>query len=368
MELIIAGDFSLQGRMKGCGDAGRIEESLKPVQDIVRSADYAIVNFEGAATSSRKGILKDGPSLKNDPASLKALRKIGFRIVTLANNHVGDFSFDGVMDTIRNSEEEGLLHVGAGENLDAAEAPLFLHGDRTVAILSVCESEALIATKSTPGLAPIDLIGLTRRIRALRSHADFVLLITHGGCEHYQLPTPQMKRRFHFLSEAGADVIINHHQHCFSGYELHLGRPVFYGLGNFLFDRPEADNRWKEGYLVRLKLTDTVSFELIPYTQCNGDLSVRPLEPDAFSARLEELNRIIVDDCLLEKEFDRLVRTKHPLSPFLPYSNHYLTEMYNRGLLPSMLPRKKLAKLLSRVRCEVHREILLRKFSPDFKK
>ena len=367
MELIIAGDFSLQGRMKGCGDARRIEASLSPVCDIVRSADYSVVNFEGTATSSRKGILKDGPCLKNDPASLKALKQTGFRVVTLANNHVGDFSFSGVMDTIRNCEEEGLLHVGAGENLAAAESPLFLRGDRTVAILNVCESEALIATKSTPGLAPIDLIGLNRRIRDLRSQVDYVILITHGGCEHYQLPTPQMKKRFRFLSEAGADVIINHHQHCFSGYERHQGRLIFYGLGNFFFDRPAAGEIWKEGYMVRLKLTDTVSFELIPYTQCKEDLAVLPLETEAFSARLEKLNRIIADDSLLEEEFDRLVRTKRPLSTFLPYSNHYLTEMYNRGWLPSLLPRRKLAKLLSRVRCEVHREILLRKFSPDFK-
>lgn len=370
MRIVFAGDFSLQGRWNECREAALIEQALgEPIKDLLRKADHAAVNWEGASTQLTKGILKDGPCLKNAPEVLPALKEVGFDIVTLANNHVGDYSFDGVMDTVRACQEAGFKTVGAGANLKEAETPLIVEGDCTAAIINVCESEALIATPTTPGLAPIDLISLHYTLNDLRKKVDFIIAVVHGGCEHYPLPTPEMQRRYRYFVELGADAVIGHHQHCFSGYEVYKGAPIFYGIGNFLFDgKKGVGDAWNEGYLVQLTLDNGVGFELYPYRQCGEELGFVLLEKDAYSDRIRELNTIIGDEELLQKVFDKYVGSKRPLSVFLPYSNHYLTELYKRGWLPSCLSERKLAKMISRIKCEAHNEVLRRSFSPDYLK
>lgn len=96
----------------------------------------------------------------------------------------------------------------------------------------------------------------------------------HGGKEHYQLPTPRMQKDYRFFVDAGADVVINHHQHCYSGYEQYNDKYIFYGLGNFCFESTLRNSIWNEGYMLKLKFEDIISFELIPYVQCDDKAGV----------------------------------------------------------------------------------------------
>ena len=367
MELIIAGDFYLSGRLANVINPEEIVLAIDPsIRSLIQSADFSFVNFEGASSGETKGILKDGPCLKIPEVGIVGLKSAGFNAITLANNHVGDYSSKGVTDTIRRCDKNGMLHAGAGKDISEAASPLIIGDMEKIAVINICESEALIATPSTAGTAPIDLINLFYLIRDLRDRVSFILVIAHGGCEHFPLPTPEMKKRFHFLIDAGADAVVNHHQHCYCGYEEYNGKPIFYGTGNFLFDNMKSGAPWNYGYMVKLTTNNEPRFEIIPYHQCEEKPIVELLDSHAFDKELKKLNSIITDDDLLEREFDRLVRDKKPLSVFLPYSNHYLTELYLRGYLPSFTPKKKLAKMLSRIKCETHTEILRRKFSPDF--
>lgn len=106
-------------------------------------------------------------------------------------------------------------------------------------------------------------------IKEAREKADSVVVIMHGGHETYQLPTPQMQQTYRFFVDIGADAVVNHHQHCYSGYEVYKNKPIFYGLGNFCFE-PLGNVRptWYEGYMVNLHFNADVEikFDLIPYT------------------------------------------------------------------------------------------------------
>lgn len=364
MRIIIAGDFSLQGRVAKCNDLDVLKYLMGGVRKSIKS-DYAIVNFESPiATPYCKPIIKDGPVLMNPVEAIEVLKDVGFNVFTLANNHLKDFGEEGVKNTLTVCKEMGVHTVGAGVNIDEARKPLILSDNVSgykVGILNVCEHESSVATSSNAGANPLDLVSLYYDIRNLKKSVDKLVVVIHGGCEHYQLPTPRMKRVYHLIADYGADVIVNHHQHCYSGYETYNGTPIFYGLGNFFFDNPKKRrDKWNEGLLLKLDVqNDDIQFELIPYNQCDDDPVIKIREYGDVKDKIEELNAIIADDNLLNEHFDRLVASKKPLRPFLPYGNHYLRALYHRGLFPSFLNNKRKVMMQNAVRCESHREVFL---------
>src|SRR5690606_9777787 len=117
-----------------------------------------------------------------------------------------------------------------------------------------------------------DFIDNLKAIRDLKKTVDKVILIYHGGREHYQLPTPEQRRRLRFFIENGVDAIVAHHTHCVSGYEYFAGKPIVYSLGNFIFDYKAKYQKgtWTEGMSVILSLMDIHSnfkIQLIPHLQ-----------------------------------------------------------------------------------------------------
>lgn len=369
MKILIAGDMSLQDRAaRYLWNEQQREKAFSGVRYEVSKSVFAIVNLESPITDSIEPILKDGPSLKNSTLTLDIIKYCGFHAVTIANNHINDYGSKGVTDTLRACDENGILTVGAGKNLAEARRPLILDNDGLkIGILNVCEHESSIATVSIAGAAPLDLNHLFYDIRDLRKVVDKVIVIIHGGCEHYQLPTPRMKCEYRLIADYGADIIVNHHQHCYSGYEVYNGALIFYGLGNYFFDNPKKRNdQWNEGLLLRLEITkDNSSFELVPYSQCDKDPVILIREYLEVGDKIEKLNAIISNDDLLIESFDQFVVSKKPLYPLLPYGNHYLRALYNRGLLPDCMSARRKVKIENAISCESHREVLLRYFEKN---
>ena len=363
MKIAIAGDISLQDRSaKQRWDESQLVRSFAKVKDEVGNCEHAVLNLESPVTDCRDAILKDGPTLKNGLEVFDIIKFCGFDTVTLANNHLRDYGSEGVTDTIEESQRMGIKTVGAGLNVSEARTPLIFEGyDVKIGIINVCENESSIATSTTAGANPLDIANLYYDIDKLHKQVDKVIVIIHGGREHYQLPTPRMKRDYHLIADFGADVIVNHHQHCFSGYEIYKGKPIFYGLGNFFFDNPaKRDNKWNYGLLLKLDIEKSkVDYELLPLEQCNHQAEVKVTRFEKVAKDLEELNAIIADSERLEGEFDKLIENSKPLYPFLPYGNHYLRALYVRGLLPDFISKINKAKIENTVSCETHREILL---------
>ncbi|MBQ8935725.1 MAG: CapA family protein, partial [Oscillospiraceae bacterium] len=129
-----------------------------------------------------------------------------------------DYGQVGVEDTI-NCLAGKIYCVGGGKTLAEARAILYKQiGGKAVAIINFCENEWSIARKDRGGSNPMNVITNFNDIRTAREESDLVVVIVHGGVEHYSLPTPRMKELYRFYIDAGADVVINHHQHCFSGW------------------------------------------------------------------------------------------------------------------------------------------------------
>lgn len=362
MKILFAGDFSVQDRAKQVfNDKQKAMNALSKVTEICRNHDLCILNFESPVTENCKSILKDGPKLKNPKASISILKETGFNLFTLANNHLKDYGSMGVMDTIEACSEVGIITIGAGKNIEEAREPYIWESEgKKVAFINVCENESSIATDTAPGSAPAKEINLYYDINSAKKEADYVVVIVHGGREHYQLPTPRMKELYHYIADLGADLIVNHHQHCFSGYEVYRGVPIFYGLGNFYFDNPSKRNSiWNQGLMLSVNIGDTLTWEQIPIEQCNVDAVIKILPYEDVMQKVEELNSIITNDDRLKQAYHSMLEKVHPLSPMQPYTNHYVRALYHRGFLPNLISKQKQTEILNAVRCESHRELLI---------
>jgi poly-gamma-glutamate synthesis protein (capsule biosynthesis protein) len=174
-----------------------------------------------------------------------------------------------------------------------------------------------------------------------------------------------MKETYRFFADAGASAIVNHHQHCFSGYEVYNGIPVFYGLGNFCFDNSGYRNAtWNEGYMVQLFFDDDdLSFELHPYRQCDENPNIRLLdeiEKKTFDRRIKQLNEIIADDAQLSHCFADLAnsRRNYFMSAFQPYYHRVFRKLGFLHLISKFASKRRLLKIQNFVCCESHHDIL----------
>ena len=168
----------------------------------------------------------------------------------------------------------------------------------------------------------------------------------------------------HFFADIGVNAIVCHHTHCAGGYEIYNGVPIFYSLGNFIFDKKKSDpSSWFEGYFIKLNITHN-SFSLFPYFQNKNKAGLRLMQDDEknnYFNKITELNKIICNETLLNENWRNFCRSKE-------YS--YLISVYPLGKWKRLLFRNKIFKskiiktrmiksLYSKINCEAHKEALL---------
>lgn len=376
MKLLVCGDYCPQGRVALLQDSIHQKELMNNVTQYIALYDHAIVNLECPLLDGHVDkISKAGPNLSAAPTTAKVLAEAGFDIVTLANNHILDYGQNGVLSTINCLNKNGLKFVGLRNEKVGLKSHLLLddNSGNSVCIINVCETEFNIASPFSYGAVPIDIINIKNVIDEIRTSVHYCVAIIHGGHEHYQLPSPRMKRLYHFLIDLGIDVIINHHQHCYSGYELYNGKPIFYGLGNFCFDNAKKRNqKWNYGYMVGLDFTDTsIDYKLYPYNQCSDEPIIKELselEKIDLDQKLKNLNVIISNDEKLNEEYEKflLQNERRYMSYFSPYGNRYLRYLCRKGFIPCFLNRNRKDVILDMIRCDSHREVVEQILSMDY--
>lgn len=362
MKVLVAGDFAPRARL-----AKQIEEKRysdvfpENLREVIKSVDFSFVNFESPIVEDTyKPIPKCGPNLHCTPEAAEAIKFAGFTGVTMANNHILDFGSEGLHKSVACCKKQGLDVVGVGNCLKDAEEILYIKkSGKTLAVINCCEHEFSIATETSAGANPLNPVHQYYAIRKAKDKADYLLVIVHGGHEMFQLPSPRMVETYRFFIDAGADAVVNHHQHCYSGYEIYNGKPIFYGLGNFCFDEERQRNcSWNEGYMVVVDFTDAVvRYELYPYTQCDGKAAVTLMTDKAVFTRTIDAINCIVKDPLLLKEKCALyyMSTMKTFNAMLqPYDNRVLNKLFRMGLLPSLFSKRKKIRVLNYINCESH--------------
>lgn len=366
IKILITGDFYGGNRINDLISTGKYDEIFNDFSPIFKANDLLITNLESALTNEKRQIEKTGPAIKASIKTIDALKYAGFNLLTLANNHIMDFGLKGLSDTIELCQANEIGFVGAGRNLEEASQVYYKTiNEIKIAFINIAENEWSTTQDDSSGANPLNPVSNYYAILEAKKSADYIFVIIHGGHEYYEFPSPRMKQTYRFFIDAGANAVIGHHTHCHSGYEIYNGNPIFYSLGNFIFDSPQFNNSsWNKGFAVQFIINDKgISFVLIPYSQNNSKPGVFLLnleEKDSFEKKMSYLNEIINDDSILKVKFDEyFMKVKFSYNSLLePHSNNFIHALQNRKYIPSFLRKKKKLLLLNLIRCESHKDII----------
>jgi poly-gamma-glutamate capsule biosynthesis protein CapA/YwtB (metallophosphatase superfamily) len=219
-------------KMRRTGDKGAVRE-------LMTKADLAIANLENPAPNRFKWHTS-GVVFSADPSILKGLKRAGIDWVSLANNHIGDAGRNGIIQTMRNLDKAGIAYSGAGRNLDEARSPAILEANGVkVAILAYDKvAKYYHAGEDRTGSAPLETKYVKKDIKLARAAgADVVIVFPHWGVEYDPTPFANQQKQARAIIEGGADMIIGNHAHWAAALEIHEGKPIWYALGNFVFDQ-----------------------------------------------------------------------------------------------------------------------------------
>ncbi len=219
-------------RVKRAGEAGAMRA-------LVSGADLAIANFENPAPD-RFRYHTSGTVFSADPALIEGLANAGIDYVSLANNHIGDAGQTGILQTIENLADYGIASGGAGRNAKAARRPTILEaGGIKVGILAY-DTIAPVYRAGTDkaGSALLTAPIVEQDVKKARdAGAEVVIVFPHWGTEYDPTPFKGQQELARAAIDAGADMVIGNHAHWAGAMEIHDGKPIWYALGNFIFDQ-----------------------------------------------------------------------------------------------------------------------------------
>lgn len=170
------------------------------------------------------------------------VKEMGFNVVSLANNHIWDLGEDGLNNTIRVLEENGIQYCGAGLNSEAASRPAVIEkGGRKIAIYAYCMygnkwlGHVELAGKKKSGVNPLDIENVVREIQEAKRKYDVVIVMPHWGREYRYEPQPECVMMAKQMIEAGADAVLGSHPHQIQPTIKYKDRHICFSMGNFLF-------------------------------------------------------------------------------------------------------------------------------------
>ena len=270
--------------------------SAVPIIASLLKGDVIFTNFEGTVAEPgqpNESTPQQGPGagFLAPPEALDALQALGFNLVSLSNNHAWNLRVVGIQNAIREANELNLVHAGTGKTLEEAVAPGYLHTPRgTFALIGMASGEVApggAATPTRPGVNELrvdkgsngnvvnpardrggnptatdsqgnplerddeDAQRILQSIRNAHKQAEFVIVYQHNHIydkpfgtifseelPERLVPPPWIKKWTHEEVDAGADIVVMHGAPLVQGVEIYHNRPIFYDLGNFIFNLP----------------------------------------------------------------------------------------------------------------------------------
>jgi poly-gamma-glutamate capsule biosynthesis protein CapA/YwtB (metallophosphatase superfamily) len=280
---------------------GQPDYPYEEVKEVISQADLAVGVFNATMSDQVKHTgCTPTYQLVGSPANADALARAGFDMMSVATNHIKDcgpmksWCNSTFFDTLANLKRVEILTVGAGANLAEALQPVVvtLNGVRFgfVALGDSKMDEIIFATDNQPGIAKLNEENIQAAVHAARQVADVVIVMPHWGSENNFVPNWNQLTQAESLVAAGADLIVGNHTHVVQGLETFHSIPVFYGLGNFVFDQSPRDHRQGVILLVKFQGKQYIGYEMIPiHTDQDGRVHIA--SPEEAAEILQNIRR-----------------------------------------------------------------------------
>lgn len=236
LRLLFTGDILLSRQVEIELKIG-IRSPWANFQKLFHRADWVGGNFEGAIGRPPDCISSKSPCFATSDSAAQLLKDAGFHAVTAENNHAGDLGSVGRKQTRKAFQQAGLAAV------DFENSPQFFHLDKT--------EIALIAVTTIPAadgrVQHIPSAEVYEKLRLAKLRANVVIVSIHWGNELMDWPSAGQRKEAAWLVEQGADLVLGHHPHVIQGPECVGGKPIFFSLGNHVFD--QANPKTKQGMI-----------------------------------------------------------------------------------------------------------------------
>lgn len=248
------------------------------VEPELSRADITAGNLETAISDEGSPAAK-GYTFRAPPETVAALWAAGFDVVSQANNHSLDWGPDAMADTIRRVTARGILVVGAGSNLAAAEQPAIIERNGLrVAFLGFVDTAAegayneqeWAATADTPGVAWASPQAIQTAVEAAKSYADIVVVMLHAGIEFDPNPAATQQMLAETAIDAGASLVLGAHPHLLQPVVEYHGGVIAYSLGNFVFDGFDPPSNTTAIFDATLTPAGVESWKLLPVSIIDG--------------------------------------------------------------------------------------------------
>ena len=292
--LIFGGDVMLDRGIRAAIESKGFHHFTASIETELSEADFSFVNLECPATTLHTPLNKKYV-FRADPAYLPELHDAGVTHCILANNHSYDQGRDGLISTAANLEQANITPVGFGIDQETACAPVLINKNGiSVAIFSsvTLPLESWIYAENKPGMCQATIEDLCQQISDFRSkHPSVHIIVTlHWGVEYQSTPTSHQREQAKQLVMAGAEAIVGHHPHVIQSYEEINGRPVFYSVGNLIFDNKNIKTH--DGILVKLIVgKDEMKVKVIPYrSHDNVPIVMEAPEGEELFARWQKVS------------------------------------------------------------------------------
>lgn len=251
--LSAVGDLMLGRRVSWSAALQTPDYPLAAAAPALRLGDIGVGNLETALTERGQPVRKDY-TFRAAPALASGLRADGLDVVTLANNHVGDYGAAGIADTTAALDAAGVGHAGAGATAAAAAAPVIVtvRGIRVAFLSFVNVPDDSVTGFSTASEAPGDATAgvqwgtpdsVREAVLEARARAEVVVVALHAGLEYRSQPDSVQRSLAYAAVDAGAALVLGSHPHVLQGIEYYNRGVIFYSLGNFVFDLDGDDVR-----------------------------------------------------------------------------------------------------------------------------
>lgn len=271
-KILVFGDMMLDRAVRQKINENGPEYPFLQIKDYILNNDIVVANAEGSFTFfDSVTVGKKGAPLNFtfDPLMLNTLKDVGFTLLGQANNHTLNFGLKGFAQSTTSIILAGLNYFGDPQNKNIEPYIKEINGEK---IGFVAYNEFSYQGKDN----------VIKAIQETKKQTSYLIVYPHWGVEYNQSFTGSQQKVAHEFIDAGADAVIGMHPHVIEPIEIYNGKPIFYSIGNFIFDQAQTGPK-SEGLAIKIVLNKkSITYEINPFSITHAQASLM----DATSSQI----------------------------------------------------------------------------------